>query len=95
MCDCCSGTNPYCVAYDGVYGGVYGTSASSPVVAGIFAQLNDIRLSNGDSALGFLNPFIYQNPSAFNDVTTGTNNEGVGEGFTAAEGWDPTTGGSE
>ena len=31
-------------------------------------------------------------PGAFNDVTTGTNNAGFGDGFTAAKGWDPATG---
>ena len=62
--------NPFCVAYDnGDLAGVYGTSASSPVVAGVFAQLNDLRLASGKPPLGFLNPFIYRNSDAFYDVT--------------------------
>ncbi|KAL0573727.1 hypothetical protein V5O48_008223 [Marasmius crinis-equi] len=71
---------------------VGGTSASSPTVAGIIALLNDVRLAAGKSSLGFLNPFIYQNGAAFNDITSG-NNPGCGtDGFTAGAGWDPVTG---
>ena len=84
--------NPYCVAYDGIYGGVAGTSAASPVAAGVFAQLNDLVLAKGDPPLGFLNPLIYQNAQAFFDVTSGMNDEGTGIGFTAVAGWDPATG---
>jgi len=42
--------------------------------------------------MGFLNPFIYQNGDAFNDVTSGKNNAGQGEGFTAVKGWDAASG---
>lgn len=71
---------------------VAGTSASSPTFGGIIALVNDARIAAGKSPLGFLNPFIYANPSMFNDVTTG-NNPGCGTpGFYAAAGWDPVTG---
>merc|ERR1712146_276578 len=73
-------------------GGLGSPSASSPVVAGIFAQLNNVRLSAGKPALGFVNPLIYQNPNAFHDVTEGTNDGGYRVGFTAAKGWDPASG---
>lgn len=67
--------NPYCVAYSGgSFGGVFGTSASAPVVAGIFAQLNNVRLAKGLPSLGFLNPLIYANPTCFNDVSDGSQN---------------------
>ena len=46
----------------------------------------------GKGPLGFLNPFIYQNGAAFNDVVSGKNNNGFGEGFTAVAGWDAATG---
>lgn len=88
-------TNPYCVAVSGgSFGGVAGTSASTPVVAGIFAQLNDIRLKAGKAPLGFLNPLIYANPTCFNDVNDGSqNNCNAGTtGFSALPGWDPATG---
>jgi tripeptidyl-peptidase-1 len=88
--------NSYCVAFGGKgskFSGVAGTSASSPVVAGIFAILNNVRLTNGGAALGFLNPFLYQNADAFNDVTTGKNDGGQRTGgFEAAKGWDAATG---
>lgn len=85
---------PYCVVTGKHAEGVAGTSASSPTVAAIFAKLNGIRLSAGKSPLGFLNPFIYKNADAFNDVTKGQNGENQGEriGFKAIEGWDPATG---
>jgi tripeptidyl-peptidase I len=88
-------TNPYCVAYKaGSFGGVAGTSASCPVVSGIFAQLNNVRLAAGKSSLGWLNPFIYANPQCFNDINDGSmNNCNKGTtGFAALTGWDPATG---
>merc|ERR1712066_1152313 len=44
---------PYCVAADGFFQGVAGTSASSPVAAGIFALLNGLRASQNKAPLGF------------------------------------------
>jgi tripeptidyl-peptidase-1 len=84
--------NPYCVATSGRFGGVAGTSASCPVAAGIFAKINGLRLAAGKPALGFLNPFIYKNPDAFFDVTSGTNSDAKKYGFTAVKGWDAATG---
>ena len=87
--------NPYCVGIrGGSFGGVAGTSASCPVVAGIFAQLNNVRLAAGKPSLGWLNPLIYANPSCFNDVNDGSmNNCNAGTtGFSALGGWDPATG---
>jgi tripeptidyl-peptidase-1 len=77
-----------------------GTSASSPVVAGMVALVNANRLAAGKSSLGFLNPAIYQNGGIFNDITSGENNCAAGsppdvccdEGFYASSGWDPVTG---
>jgi len=83
---------PYCIATKGNWVGVAGTSASSPVVAGVFAKLNGIRIKSGKAPLGFLNPFIYQNPDGFQDVTSGRNDDGKKYGFEAIEGWDPATG---
>jgi hypothetical protein len=40
--------------------GVAGTSCATPAVAGIIALLNDVRLQQGKSTLGFLNPWLYQ-----------------------------------
>lgn len=85
--------NAYFISFKGgSFGGVGGTSAACPVTAGIFAQLNNERLAAGKSTLGWLNPFIYENSGAFNDVTSGTNNGGYTSGFTAVKGWDAATG---
>ncbi len=86
------GKAPYCISEDGSFDGGYGTSASAPVVAGVFALLNGIRLKTGKSPLGFLNPFIYKNPSGFQDVTQGSNPGGGKYGFKAVKGWDPASG---
>ncbi|KAK0444858.1 peptidase S8/S53 domain-containing protein [Armillaria borealis] len=71
---------------------VGGTSASSPTVAGIFSLLNDYRLANGQSSLGFINPLIYANSGGFNDIKSGSNPGCSTKGFTAVTGWDPVTG---
>jgi tripeptidyl-peptidase-1 len=86
--------NPYCIVTAGEAAGVAGTSAASPVVASIFARLNGLQLAAGNSALGFLNPFIYSlGGKGFHDVTTGSNpGQGNKDGFTAMAGWDPATG---
>jgi len=87
---------PYCILLSGQWQGVAGTSASCPVVAGVIALLNDVRLSAGKPALGFLNPFLYKTlastPKAFYDVTQGNNKETGQYGFDAIAGWDPVTG---
>lgn len=67
--------SPYCVSAGNHFEPVSGTSASTPVVAGIVARLNGLRLAAGKPPLGFLNPFIYQHAAsgAFHDVTKGDN----------------------
>jgi len=86
----------YQVVVNGRTTGVGGTSASTPTVSGIISLLNDVRIQNGKSSLGFLNPFLYQtlasSPEAFYDVATGSNPSGQCPGFTATDGWDPVTG---
>lgn len=66
--------------------------------------VNDKRLSEGKSVLGFLNPALYRaaGTKAFNDITGGTSrgcggsSTGVGSipwaGWAAVKGWDPSTG---
>lgn len=78
-----------------VNGGVdsaYGTSASTPVMAAIVALLNDERAKSGKPSLGFLNPFLYQNPTAFTDITDGNNPACGSRGFYACQDWDAVTG---
>ena len=86
-----------------------GTSASTPSFAGVVALLNQYLVQNGVQAqpgLGNINPALYQIaktvPSAFHDITTGTNIVPCAPGsldcatgflgFSAGVGYDPVTG---
>ena len=81
---------------------VDGTSASTPVFAGMLSLINAHLQSEGKATLGFVNPLLYSlaaNPStadAFQDVTTGDNRcnrfSCCQYGYDAAVGWDPATG---
>ncbi|KAF8912397.1 peptidase S8/S53 domain-containing protein [Mucidula mucida] len=73
-------------------GSIDGTSASSPTAAGVISLVNDYLLSTNRAPLGFLNPLIYKNAWAFNDITNGTNPGCGTDGFSAMAGWDPVTG---
>ncbi|KAI9431495.1 subtilisin-like protein [Lactarius indigo] len=67
-----------------------GTSCSTPTVAGIISLLNDYRLSQGKTALGFLNYWLYGSGSAgLTDITDGSNPGCKTDGFSAIKGWDP------
>lgn len=83
----------YPVVVNGLTTPVAGTSCACPCSSGIFGLLNDARLAAGKSSLGFLNPLLYANPEALNDVTLGVQG-GCGRvsGFPAKEGWDAVTG---
>ncbi|KAG0702394.1 peptidase S8/S53 domain-containing protein [Suillus ampliporus] len=83
----------FLIVYQGQTAYVGGTSCSSPTFASFVSMLNDARISDGKTPLGFLNPFLYSNGyTALNDITEG-NNPGCGtEGFNATIGWDPVTG---
>ncbi|KAJ6568768.1 family S53 protease-like protein [Mycena capillaripes] len=71
---------------------VNGTSAAAPIFAAIIGQLNSELISAGKSQLGYLNPWLYANPGAFNDITSGSNPGCETDGFPAIKGWDPVTG---
>ncbi|KAJ7491892.1 subtilisin-like protein [Mycena latifolia] len=72
--------------------GVDGTSCSSPIFASVISLINDQLITAGKSPLGFLNPWLYTNAAALNDVTTGSNPGCGTQGFPAKAGWDPVTG---
>jgi tripeptidyl-peptidase-1 len=85
------------VVANGQVSSIGGTSAAAPTFAGLVSLLNEARIKAGKPAMGYLNPFLYQNADAFNDVTVGTNAIGRGTGpikygFACAKGWDPATG---
>eukprot|EP00003_Mantamonas_plastica_P003125 TRINITY_DN1252_c0_g2_i1.p1 TRINITY_DN1252_c0_g2~~TRINITY_DN1252_c0_g2_i1.p1 ORF type:complete len:580 (+),score=184.83 TRINITY_DN1252_c0_g2_i1:67-1740(+) len=71
---------------------VGGTSAACPTFAATISLLNTELNKAGKPPMGFLNPWIYQNGAAFNDIVKGTNNNKEKYGFTATKGWDPVTG---
>jgi kumamolisin len=73
----------YQVLVDGQFTVIGGTSAVAPLMAGLLACINQ-KLG---SSVGFINPAIYQDASAFRDVTQGNNN-----GQDAKQGWDACTG---
>lgn len=84
----------YVTAVGGSFFLVYGTSASTPVVAAMITLINDARITAGKAPVGFINPTIYSTTfkDAFNDITSG-NNPGCGtNGYSAVAGWDPVTG---
>merc|ERR1712072_1571915 len=78
----------FCVTPGGC--GVAGTSCASPTAAAIFSLLNDVRMQNGQSPLGFLNPFIYENADAFHDITKGL--QSGCPGWPVTKEWDAVTG---
>jgi tripeptidyl-peptidase I len=80
------------IVFDGETWSVGGTSASAPIFAGIVTLLNEARMAEGKSPVGFLNQVFYKHPEAFNDITVGSNPGCGSGGFKAAPGWDPVTG---
>lgn len=57
---------------------VGGTSASTPMFGAVVSLLNEARMAKGMKSMGFMNPFVYANPTAFNDITVGSNKVGRG-----------------
>lgn len=89
----------YRVVIGGQWSGLYGTSASAPVFAGMVALINARRLEAGRSSVGWINPTLYTYASHFTvDVDEGDNKcSAYGsvcctQGFHAISGWDPVTG---
>jgi tripeptidyl-peptidase-1 len=77
------------------WSGTSGTSASAPVAAGMFSNINAGRLAAGKGSVGWIHPVLYKHSSLFvNDITKGNNLDGplCPQGFYATPGWDPTTG---
>ncbi|KAH7311332.1 tripeptidyl-peptidase 1 precursor [Stachybotrys elegans] len=79
--------------WNGTEGVISGTSASTPLTAGIISLVNDALLASGKPALGFLNPWLYaKGHKGFTDITIGTPYGCGTDGFPATKGWDPVTG---
>lgn len=74
----------YTIVADGQQiSGVGGTSAAAPGWAGVTAIANQLNGKN----VGFLNPLLYANPSAFKDITVGNNGA-----YQSGTGYDNVTG---
>jgi kumamolisin len=69
----------YLVVVQGIERSIGGTSAVAPFYSGMFAAFGQ--------KLGFIGQTLWQNPSAFTDIVTGSNGS-----FSAAPGPDPCTG---
>jgi uncharacterized protein (TIGR03437 family) len=77
----------YFITYLGSNGGIGGTSASAPAMAGAVALLNQYQVSKGMQALpglGNINPQLYRlaqsAPAAFHDIVDGDNKVICGQG---------------
>jgi uncharacterized protein (TIGR03437 family) len=96
-----AGHDPYTVVINGQAQFMEGTSASTPVFAGMIALLNQHEASNGQ---GNINPNLYRlaQTNVFHDITTGSNvvpcvigtpDCTTGSfGYSAGIGYDPVTG---
>jgi hypothetical protein len=79
-------------------GGIGGTSLSTPRWAGFLALVNENAANNNAPAVGFLNATIYGDgtgsnyDSLFHDITSGSNNDGLGQEYYAETGYDLVTG---
>lgn len=79
--------------WNGVLSVAGGTSAAAPTFAGVVALVNDVLLSHGQPALGFLNPWLYARGfQGLTDVVTGDSAGCDTDGFPAQDGWDAVSG---
>ncbi len=79
----------YRVQVDGQTIPIGGTSAVSPLWAGLIARIN----ATSGRRCGFINPVIYQAAGqGFHDIVQGTNAIAPAPGYAAAPGWDACTG---
>jgi kumamolisin len=84
--DVCGDADPqsgYSVRVDGQNTVIGGTSAVAPLWAGLIARIN----ANLGSSVGYINPALYANAAALNDIIQGDNGD-----FTASTGWDACSG---
>jgi kumamolisin len=73
----------YNVRIDGTDTVIGGTSAVAPLWSGLLARINQLT----GKPVGYVHPQLYQNPTAFRDITQGNNGD-----FSASTGWDACTG---
>ena len=71
----------------GVFGIGQGTSAATPIFAGLVNRIVEERIKIGKGSIGFINPALYKNPRVLNDVVSGRNPGCGTKGFSCAKGW--------
>ncbi len=84
--DVCGDADPetgYDVRIDGSDTVIGGTSAVAPLWAGLIARINAAK----GSPSGLINPTLYQNPTAFHQITRGNNGD-----YMASPGWNACAG---
>ncbi|KAH7119913.1 tripeptidyl-peptidase 1 precursor [Dendryphion nanum] len=83
----------FAYVWNGTQSTISGTSASTPLTAGIFSLVNDALISQGKPPLGWLNPWLYaKGYQGLTDITKGFSYGCNVRGFPVTEGWDPVTG---
>jgi len=83
--------SPYEVVVDGQWMSVGGTSAVSPLYAGLMAVI----AASSNQRPGFITPLLYQlmsQPNLFFDVDSGSNTVQPAPGYSSVKGWDACTG---
>ena len=80
----------YLFYYNGSIVGAGGTSASTPVIAGILARLQ--ALTGKQRSSPEYNKLFYNHKDSFFDILVGTNNTLITSGYKGTVSWDPVTG---
>jgi kumamolisin len=85
----------YVMWYNGGISSVSGTSAATPIMAGMFARY--ISITGRRPVTGAIHKILYSNSSAYFDFGVGYNNNetltgGATGGYATASGWDPVVG---
>jgi tripeptidyl-peptidase-1 len=80
----------YVMYYNGAIFGGGGTSASCPILAGMFARY--ISITGRRPIPNTIHSLLYSNINAYRDIVSGNNNNPLNEGFAANIGWDPVVG---
>jgi kumamolisin len=82
--------NRYALYVNNSAAGYGGTSLSAPFMAGLLARYQELTGIQRSSAE--YNALFYANPNAFYDITVGTNNTQITDGYAGTTGWDCVTG---